>query len=535
MNEENKSKLLIGTLVAVITLLVVVIGATYAFFSLNVSGDTTNINVDIETGNADVVTIQQGAENIHINLAVSDMTENNPNKVYYATNTDDNYKLTEEDGTLTFATITGTNKEKSDCTAKVTITMDTSKDSMGKALQKGDAILYITSGKTEETIDLYDLLSEEIPASVTKEIEVELSVSESAEASITGYLKVNNTESDQSYLAGKTLNITITVNNLACGGAKGNAVAYIVENSTSGTLETTTSLETRNEELTGEGVSTEDLDTLRRFVGEYTDVDNNFICFGTSDTNTCKDNLDQYMYRIIGIDETNNQLKIIKATKIVKGTQYTFQWFNEYSLDIGWEESYLYKYLNASEVNNTKSENYFVGNTYYSYMQDTTWTDLIIEHPTWHTGIDSSYSPYVAKTSYKNELSNKLTSANSIGLMYISDYLYACSGDFSTWAYTNKTNWLFIENGLNGTLNTGNPNSGVLQQPKAENEWTMTYSGLNVQSYIARQVCYLGTIDISSLNGSYSIRPVFYLDGSKVMLNGKGTIGEPYYITNVSS
>ncbi len=524
MNEENKSKIFIGTLVAIITLLVAVVGATYAFFSLNVSGDTTSTNVDIETGTADIVSIQQGAENIHINLEVSDMAENNPNKAYYATDTEDNYKLTEREGTLTFATITGTNKEASDCTAKVTITMDTSNDSMGKALQKGDAILYITSGKTEETIGLYDLLGEEESSSVTKEIEVELSVSESAEASITGYLKVNNTGSDQSYLAGKTLNITITVNNLVCGGARGNAVAFIAETSTSGTLDTQEMLQARNAELTAEGVASDDLDTLRRFAGEYTEVTDNFICFGTNDTNTCKNNLDQYMYRIIGIDEINNQIKVIKATPILKEAKFTFRWHKEDYSNIKWDQSDIYKYLNSSNA----EESYFVGNPYYSYMQDSSWADLIITNPTWYYGDNIIQSSYTAKTSYKHERDTKLENGSPIGLMYVSDYLYVGS--------ENEINWLYIRNGLNRNLNTGTAPLGTIIEPNQQNlgfEWTMTRKGILSGTYDAYIISEVGKISLINMdNKNPLIRSAFYLDGSKITLDGEGTIGTPYYIKN---
>ncbi len=522
MNEENKSKLLIGTLVAVITLVIAVVGATYAFFSLNVSGDTTNTNVDIETGTADVVTIEQGAENIHINLAVSDMTEDNPNKAYYATDTEDNYKLSEEEGTLTFATITGTNKEASDCTAKVTITMDTGNDSMGKVLQEGDAILYITSGKTEETVDLYDLLTEELPTSVTKEIEIELSVSESAEASITGYLKVNNTEFDQSYLAGKTLNITITVGNLVCGNASKPAIEQILANSTSGTLDTKNELKIRNEELTSAGVAEEDLDTLRRFTGTTTDVKDNYICFGTSDTEECLNSLDQYMYRIIGIDETSNQIKIIKATKMMNGIHSQFAWTS--SSNGNWEVSEAYKYLNSPEENENEVKSHFVGNPYYSYMKDINWTNLIVAHPTWPAGATPEIITFVNPGAYVYERSKKLENGNPIGLMYASDYLYAGEQD--------TTNWLFIQNGLNGTKNTGTRrDGGAAIQPNSETEWTMAEHTSSSQAISIKSS---GKAGVYSQKSKYAMRPAFYLDGSKVMLGGEGSMETPYYVTNVS-
>ncbi len=503
MNEENRKKILIGSIIGVITLVIAVVGATYAFFSLNVSGDTTSTNVDIETGNADVVTIEQGAENIHINLAVSDMAENNPNKAYYATDTDDNYKLTEEDGTLTFATITGSNKEASDCTAKVTITMDTSNDSMGEALKNNDAILHLESGEYQEDIDLSTLLTEG-SSSVTEEVEVEISVSETNSPTIQGYLKVNNTIEDQSYLAGRTLNITITVDNLECGIAKGlPAIEQILKYSESSHLEGDRS--------------------LKRFVGEYTEVTDNFICFGTDDIETCKNNLDQYMYRIIKIDETNNQVKVIKATMLVKGTTRTFSWGGKYGDRVTWENSDPYKFLNSTD----SSESYFMGNPYYRYMQDQTWFNLIIEHPTWNVGDYYSPSYQSATLAAAAESKETLENGSPVSLMNISDYLSAGPFDPSD----GPNNWLYIKNGLNGESNTGTPLNGELQQVSGYDELTMTGFSHSTVNTAVHYISH-GFWNQNYNTSKGAIRPVFYLDGSKVILGGRGTFKRPYYVYN---
>ena len=41
-------------------------------------------------------------------------------------------------------------------------------------------------------------------------------------------------------------------------------------------------------------------------------VDNNYICFGITDKAKCLENLDRYMYRIIGYDANTKELEIIK-------------------------------------------------------------------------------------------------------------------------------------------------------------------------------------------------------------------------------
>ncbi len=530
MNDnKNNKKVLIGSLVAVITLVIAVVGATYAFFSLNVSGDATNTNVDIETGNADVVSIKQGVNNMHINLSVSDMAKDSSNKEYYATDTEDNYKLTEEDGTLTFATVTGTNKEASDCTAKVTITMDTSTNSMGKALQKGDTELYITSGKTEETVDLYDLLTEELPESVTKEIEIELSVSESAEASITGYLKVNNTESDQSYLSGKTLNITITVDNLVCGVSKGNALEVLSLNPD---LESNEHMTSRN-------------DTLRRFQGQaevsgnkiINDV-NNYVCFGIKTKEICKSDTDKYLYRIIGIDTETNELKIIKREAL----NYSYQWNSSYNDDTKWSESDLQKNLNSS---------YFLTNTKdFPYMQDdinvdSYWTKIISPHD-WEygdvlrddSGFNENTTSLQAYQNEKNAWNNTLNA--KIGLMYTSDYYLSgvdssVNNESDLKCYYNsfvesyygqcKKSWLYLINNDSSNLST----SG--ESPAASYEWNMSRS-TNSSAWL---IHYDGYITVGLLTNAYAVRPVFYLSSDINIIEGDGSLNNPYIISGQES
>ena len=286
---------------------------------------------------------------------------------------------------------------------------------------------------------------------------------------------------------------------------------YIIDNSHS--LESEAEFKARNEEIKSAGGEVKD--DLRRFVGDYTTITDNFICFGTTDENTCKENMDTYMYRIIGVDN-QNRLKLIKATKIVKDDANTFQWHNSNSTDTKWNESDLYKGLNGID-----EKNYFIGNDKYNYMQQLTWTNLI--------------SP----TTYYIEYSKDATSPNlfinerkenfvggSIGLMYLSDYLYASD--------VNTNNWLFIQNGLNRTSANGNTASNQ----QAEMEYTMTRYGYKSNAstsyYGVWRVGDAGVVLYGRVAGSRAVRPVFYIDSSKIKLKGTGIITDPYYIINVN-
>ncbi len=514
MNEENKNKLFIGSIVAVITLIIVVVGATYAFFSLNVSGNTTNTNAIVETDDLNLISISGGTSNLHIRIKSDDMSEDKIDTSYYATDTDKDYLTEDEPHNFNIATfeLTRDITEINNCTAELEVSID---GELKSVIEKEDTLLHVEGIDEVLDVDLAELKEEG-----SKVYPISITISDNNPSPIEGYISLTNREVDQSNLADKELNITITVKNLVCGGTKGKpAIEQILANSTSGTLDGTAELEERNEELTAEGVSAENLDTLRRFVGEWKDVTDNFICFGTSDLDTCLNNLDQYMYRIIGIDEANNQVKVIQATALIKETQYNFPWHLNYRTNSPWEESSVYVFLNSADSNYS----YFVGNSYYNYMQNEMWTNLMVAHPIWYYG-DNNTSVINAKTTYRSERREKLENGDPIGLMYASDYLYAGSQD--------ENNWLYIRNSLNGIENTGSLSREVLKEKQSSYETTMTRYGDIDDHYYVRYITPRG-IENTDVSFNNPIRAVFYLDGTKVILNGKGTIYKPYYITNV--
>ena len=284
---------------------------------------------------------------------------------------------------------------------------------------------------------------------------------------------------------------------------------------TSKSLESEEEMQARNDKIT-----TDTKDDLRRFVGDKTKVNDNFICFGTSDQQACKDNMDTYMYRIIGID-TQNRLKVIKATELVNSVAYglEFAWNSVYTEDIKWNDSDLYKGLNGGSphpLNGNLCNQCFVGNSKYGYMNESTWTKLIDITVTYYIG-DSTAK--VNPTLFVNERKSKFDNGR-ISLMYLSDYLYADNGTAS------KANWLFIQNGLNGANNT--PSDAT--KPSAKKEWMMTRHGKYAGFHGARGVDSDGTVYSDQVNNRHAVRPVFYLIPTTRIFDGNGTIDTPYII-----
>ena len=267
-----------------------------------------------------------------------------------------------------------------------------------------------------------------------------------------------------------------------------------------------------------------------RYVGTNPD---NYICFGTTDKSECISDTDKYMYRIIGIFEGTDgkqHLKLIKKEAL----NASYKWNTDYKNDVSWENSDLYKGINGS---------YFLTNTTYSYMQNSTWLNKI---ETWNytatntktyeiSGVDYYYFSLVIRETYLHEM-NRSSKTNSVGewekligkisLMYISDYQLSLGEDVldyinndSTHYQSMKTGWMHISNNDIGTI--------------SQYEWTMTRYGLHSNTNYNAFIIYPEGIASSTGVGRENVvaRPVFYLI-SDIEVSGIGTIENPYIITN---
>ena len=266
-------------------------------------------------------------------------------------------------------------------------------------------------------------------------------------------------------------------------------------------------------------------DNSYRYAGSNEEV-KNFVCFGSDAENCPVDNL----YRIIGL--VNGKLKLVKydyattdllGTDGDYGTQYKinivtykgvltnndeFYWNNVTKTNT-WSESLLNKTnLNTNFINN-------IGNL---------WADKIAM-VTWKVGGNSyvNLSMQTAKVTYQNEIVNPVTTNTTdnlieytakVGLIYISDYLYALSANY--WSNPNASdignvNWMYM--GLN--------------------EWTITrrsdFSGLVMSINYRGYRDYDGYMT-GSTNGDLGVRPSFYLESSVTYVSGDGSINLPIRI-----
>ena len=232
-------------------------------------------------------------------------------------------------------------------------------------------------------------------------------------------------------------------------------------------------------------------DNSYRYAGASADV-NNYICLGSSEATCPADNL----YRIIGVFGDNNHgIKDQQLVKVIKNTSIG---------NIAWNTTENNDWASAS-LNETL-------NTTFKTEKLSGFEDKIAE-VSWRV---SGYSTNDAssKTVYTGEITNATKKHTSkIGLMYPSDYGYATTQDYWTtnlYKYDSaakNTDWLF----LGSTEWLLSPYSST-----SDNAWRVNSSGSVYYYYVT---------------DTFAVRPSFYLLFSVNFAEGDGSAITPYRVT----
>lgn len=212
-------------------------------------------------------------------------------------------------------------------------------------------------------------------------------------------------------------------------------------------------------------------DNSYRFVG---DANNNYVCFATDITPCPAENL----YRIIGV--IDGKVKLIKDTPITN-----------FAID---EVTSIYSATDLVTYLNTSNES-----NYYDTIL--VYSDLIATTYYYIGGISSLSSDRLEV--YNAEMSSS-SILRQVGLMYISDYLYA--GDSgNNWLRVNADTWFITQNA-----------SDIVDGEYPINN----YYYLNAND----------EINLGAINLPKNIKPVFYLKNSVKILSGSGMSDDPYYV-----
>jgi len=206
--EKDKKKVIVSTIIASVFLLVLIIGATYAYFGAgNSASGTTNLNASTEAiGN---VIVTNPTDNLYLKLSANDMQQSNAGTSYYATSTDGGssvYSKEKENHILANYTISGGQEDTIyNCTFDLNITKP-------NELKYGDMTIELTAPYIEGSNILHIDLSQ---AQSTYEVEF-TKIGNGTGDLVKGDITLENRPIIQDHLLEKILTTTISISNLNC-------------------------------------------------------------------------------------------------------------------------------------------------------------------------------------------------------------------------------------------------------------------------------------------------------------------------------
>ncbi len=290
----------------------------------------------------------------------------------------------------------------------------------------------------------------------------------------------------------------------------------------------------------GNNLSAKLVGDMHRYQGLYTDEINNYICLGDNccKTTECDANDNDDMYRIIGIN-TKGELKVIKKTALSDGVK----WMSNVYTNFKWPQSNIYQKLNGKSVDGPDNYNLEDENSYY-YSLDSKLKELIVNNHSWLYGDTIENGNYNGDSIYGIESENSKatyyipgdiegspTGNNKwserievpLGLMYVSDYLYAYktneedSGDPKSNAKA-ASSWMHISH----------------NQLTNSYEWTMIRYGIYPVNgvYHALGIASDGGVYALGASNVQAIRPTFYLS-NEIDLTGEGSLSNPFRIPGI--
>ena len=471
---ENKKQAIILSVVAIVALLSLILGATFAYFRASGnSGSSTNVNVTtytsdlltFEIGNdiavyADQTSFASGKGNATgSTFAKAILTANNKTntatKNYYV-------YLNISENTFTYT--------QNESTPELLLTI---KDTSGNEITSITSLTYktVTDGKGA-SISGFDITTKSGVITLFDNREITATPTKTEEWNIT--VTFVNYNANQTGNAGKSFNAKLIIQQES---QSNQTLADYVISQYTGT-QGDNALYYHNSTLTnGAG------DNSYRYAGASDSV-NNYICLG-SDATTCPD---ANLFRIIGV--FGDQTKVIRAKSV--GNQ---KWDTNDSNT--WSSSSLNAYLNGEYL------------TSLGTLADK------IATTTWKVGGGSATYLYdVPTTAYQYEVGSSASTTTydaKIGLMYVSDYGFAADQSgwttkLSSYGSNSSKNWLYLGSA----------------------EWTISRNSR--LTGLAFTVTGTGYVNYTSVTLSFAVRPSFNLESSVKYVSGSGSMSDPIII-----
>ncbi len=208
MNDNKSKKVILPTAIATLVLIVMVVGATYAYINVNVTDnfDTKKITASVQPMGSVVIT----GSDLTMNLSRTQVFTPESDTTYYATSTGV-VSDSPADQTIATATVTGEGTYTCDYTISVTATGGL----FTKAVGIGEGLLVLTvNSSTNFEHDFNTAWGNDDAKTITGTL---TGLTSSNSGTVTAQLKyVNSKEKDQSALAGKSGTITFTIKSFSC-------------------------------------------------------------------------------------------------------------------------------------------------------------------------------------------------------------------------------------------------------------------------------------------------------------------------------
>ena len=270
---------------------------------------------------------------------------------------------------------------------------------------------------------------------------------------------------------------------------------------------------------------------------------NNYICLDMEGQSTCPD---KHLYRIIGSiyeeKENTNRIKVIKATPLTDGTTNGFSW--DYKSDGTYDNiwatitsgnysnsltsgSQLMKLLNSGAWWNGTSGSYYNNSTTATTLNFTNYklSDKVKNYINTNryylggytgSGVTTTAIYGYERGTTRYDTSRPLYWDGNVGLMYYSDYGYAAGNTCATGTtlYDYALGRCYQKDWLTDT-----------------SKWKWLMSPHSGNSNFAFRVHSSGyVIHDRYVHLAYSARPVFYLTSTTSIIDGDGTLSNPYIL-----
>jgi len=304
----EKRKVFVPTLIAVLTLLLLVVGATYAYFSVDTTNTFGTKTITTSAESIGNVALSAG-NNLRVSLTAEQMMNKGLDTVYYASNSGTTTTPTSE--VIGTATVTGEGIYK--CTYSLSI--DDNSNSMYDVFQgmntKSAGQIILTVNGTKYDFNTTDLFPKVINGSMI--------VSSEEEFDITASLKIiNSTTIDQSGLKGTNITLTMSLSDFNCDAVESilpkeyQQIEYIQSDGT---------------QYLNTGVMPTNLTGVELTIQDYTETDDYDNLFGVKSGDLFFDLNKRYLnYRDItnrshGVLFQNNTIKLNKGELFVDGVK----------------------------------------------------------------------------------------------------------------------------------------------------------------------------------------------------------------------